>query len=479
MMPPQRPSRRAFLKRAGGGLAGALLGTGICAAEAPRAHPTIVLIVMDTVRRDHLSCYGYKRRTSPFLEKLAKTARVYQNAYATSCWTFPSHASLFTGLYPVSHGVHWEHRQAEEGLVTLAEVLRDHGYQALGLSENIVVNAKSGFAQGFERFTHPIQMLGRGKAAQTMFQEIVAQRGDKPLFVFVNLMAAHAPYNSSRQFLGTFLSDPAYADAYRIDILDTIIKGKETLGEKRLTHLTEHYDAEVRYVDYAVEQMAGALQSAGLWDSTLFVVTSDHGENLGDHDLVDHQLCLYESLVHIPLIVHYPKCFPPGSQEENPVQITDVFPTVLRVAGIDPEAYPAQGVSLLPGRTCAEREILCEYYRYLGFTTRKGPPTPQAETVWDDPRMQKFDRRLKSIRVGPMKYIRGSDGSEELYDLQNDPNETQSLVDDERFAAAKSKLASRLDKRMQEHRAAYRPPSEESMPFDEKKDQELKALGYL
>lgn len=469
----QRSSRRAFIKRAGAGLAGVLLsGRGRAAPPRP-SRPNVVLIVLDTVCPDHLSCYGYERKTSPFLETLAESARVYANAYSTSCWTVPAHASLFTGLHVASHGTHWEHYQAEDGLVTLAEVLHAHGYRTFGLCENPSVSAACGFAQGFDAYRIVKQPPRQARSnVYVQFKQCVQNQGNRPFFIFVNLCGPHDPYDSSGQFFKTFLSDPAYANQYRIDGLDAMIYGVPSA--KALKHLTEHYDAELRYADYVAEQMAGELRAKGLWDSTLFIVTSDHGENIGDHGLMNHQFCLYETLVRVPLLIHYPECFPPGSQEKSLVQLTDLFPSILRVAGAPHEQFPIQGRSLLPGETSAFRKIVCENYIHNRFANPK-----RYNGRWLHPKVQHYRRRLTSIRAGYQKYIVGSDGSEELYNLKDDPGETANLAGDAACAARKAKLAQLLEEYIEQCRKGHPPPSEKDVPLDRETEETLKALGYF
>lgn len=464
-------SRRTFI---GVGCAGLAAAARVSWSETPREHPNIVIIVMDTARQDHLSCYGYQRATTPFLEELASEARVFRNAYSTSSWTVPAHASLFTGLHSISHATTWEHFPLDARLTTLAQVLRDHGYRTIGISENKAVSNRRGFDKGFDRFTNPAHLP---EATETFaikeFADIFAETDDRPVFAFVNLFGPHDPYNSSAQFFGTFLSDPKYKGGYGCDLLDVLIKGTP-LDEKRLLHLTEHYDAELLYADYVVMKMAEALRERNEWDNTVFIILSDHGENLGDHGFVKHQFNLYEPLVRVPLLIRFPDIFPAGSVEEHMVQLTDVFPTVLELAGIDPAAYPNQGRSLLPGKTDPDRVILTELYRHAWFQQMK-----EKDERWLHPRVLIHNRRLKSIRVGALKLILGSDGWCEMFDLSHDAGEMQDLSSIPTCAEAKESLAKRLEAHLNELRTAQPPPNVESGQMDEETEQTLRSLGYL
>ena len=305
------------------------------------------------------------------------------------------------------------------------------------------------------------------------FKTAFEQKGPEPLFVFVNLMEAHSPYDSSKEAFGLFLSDDAYLDrCLEADIADWIL-GDLAYDEQELVHLGEHYDAEVSYVDYLIRQMIKALQKGGQWDSTIFIVTADHGEYLGEHGLLNHQLALYEETLRVPLIIHYPTLFPPGSRENRPAQLTDVFPTVLTLAGIDAAKYPSQGVSLLPGDMTQERPILCEYFLNHCFTR------PDTAGRWSDPRLQRYKRRLKTVRQDHVKLIRGSDGSVEVYDLGSDPGEEHNLAEDAAYQPALEQLNRLLDAEVERIRIETR--SEEATPesVDEGTKELLEGLGYL
>jgi len=465
----KRRSRREFLRATAGVVGGLSAGVSACAQAPAAKRPNIVVIVLDTVRRDHVSCYGHVRPTTPFLDSLASSSRVYRRAYSTASWTLPAHASLFSGLHLISHGAHWEHLKFEEGLAKLPEILRDHGYATHGFSGNPFVSAHNGFAQGFEQFEDRNQTV---KTICPGFEACLAQRGPEPFFVFINFSEAHDPYRSSGPFFKTFLTDPAYADAY--DIKKPRIRPGIGFSQEWLKHLREHYDAEIRYADYGVEQVANALKAAGRWDSTLLMVLSDHGENFGEHDLLNHQYCVYETLVRIPLVVRYPELFPPASEEPHPVQISDVFPTVLHAAGIDPQEFPSQGHSLLPGVPSPGRVVLCEYYLHAGFSGGEGaPPGPAAGATGRD-RAQRF----KAVVAGDLKFIRASKGGQELYDLRQDPYEETDLIEHPDHAADRDRMAALLDKRLDECRALGEAKFG-GEKIDEETERTLKTLGYL
>lgn len=447
--------------------------------------PNVVIIVMDTARQDRLSCYGYNRDTSPRLRELAKTSTVFSNAYSTSSWTSPAHASLFTGLYSIAHGVTQEHWKMSDDLVTLAEVLSQHGYETVGISENPLLSDRNGFNQGFStyymtwRIDRALSRPASGRQSETgntatdIFLKTVRRSSRRPFFIFVNLIEPHSPYDSSKQFKNEFVTDreiPLVLNMWQEHYL-----GRRVLTEAEIRHLSELYDAELLYTDYLVGMMMDELKASGHWDDTFFIVTSDHGENIGDHGHMDHAFSLYETLIKIPLIIRYPARFGSGSADGRPVQLTDVFPTVLEATGVNGEAFPNQGLSLLSGRFPADRAIFTEYY------WPKQALTCFNEVDRADPALLPFKRRLRSVITGGMKLIWGSDGRHEVFNLAEDPDELVNLWDGQgnsgAFRGIESKLAATVSRF-----GADQKVSPEDVPtdaLDEATRDALRSLGYL
>jgi len=445
--------------------------------------PNVVLIVMDTARQDRLSSYGYERETSPRLTELADSATTYANAYSTSSWTAPGHASLFTGLFPVAHGATQEDWGLDGHLTTMAEALSANGYRTVGIVENPMLSRNLGYAQGFAEYHEvwlPRTRPGPGSPALDRFVEAVggATTG-QPLFVFVNLIEPHSPYNSSRQFRERFLTDPTIpldANEWR----DYYV-GRRAFSEAELAHLNELYDAELLFTDHVVGEMADALRERGLLDETVLIVTSDHGENIGDHGHMDHVFSLYETTTRIPLVIRYPAFFEPGSTVESPVQLTDVFPTVLALTGIDDAEHPSQGRSLL-GELPSEREVLCEYYYPRQAIRGYRRLDDRASPI-----LAPYKRRIRSLIAGGVKLIWGSDGRSELYDLRGDPGERVDVIDSPEHSETARALEERLTDLVDAYRGA-RPDAlaepraesdEPGAPLDEATREALRSLGYL
>jgi len=488
--------------------------------------PHVVVVVLDTLRADHLSCYGYERETSPNLDALCAQSTVYENAHSASSWTLPAHASLFTGLLPIRHGTHHENRVLGPGPATLAEVLGEAGYQPIAIVSNAMLATDRKLDRGFRQYhetwrklfdKHPklfpdfdvqrhmpwddvedplfraaMRQLRPGVDENAYFrfrQTVVGRKVPKPLFLFVNLVGVHSPYNSSGPYYERFLrrtdlqvDDNRWPEYYA---------GRADMPEGQLEHLVDLYDAEILHVDHIVGRMIEDLKEGGLWDDTLFVVTSDHGENLGEHGHLSHVFSLHETLTRIPLVVHYPPAFPAGARIRTPVHLVDLFPTILEAAGVDATGYDVDGRVLVRrdvrgGEQDVERDIIAEYYypwenvRFL-----------QQLFHGDVPGIEAWERRLRSVRRGDMKLIWGSDGRHELYDVSSDPGELNDLIDDPAYAATRDGLLAVLERFVAENGGdgpipRWDPEHPDRMPgarpegdLDPETVRQLEELGYL
>lgn len=460
--------------------------------------PNVLLIVLDTVRADHLSCYGYARKTTPGIDALAAESRLYSRAVCPGGWTIPSHASLFTGL-PVSvHGCTWANRTLDERFDTLAELLSRAGYQTAGLSSNAILTPIRHFSQGFDYYWLPAT---RGEAAaeeaalayrlsRRFFRGRVTSRAsrmqgrlaawfrddyvpDKPFFVFLNYIEAHKPYIPPGSHL-TWASQKTrrkWAARDQPEILTRYLRDHSLLSASDMEELMALYDEEVAYVDGKVGEVLDWLRQVGLLDNTLVVITADHGEQFGEHGLVEHQYSVYEAVVHVPLIVRLPSAFEPG-RDERLVQMDDIFPTVLAVAGVDWQPTAANNCrSLLDASGDDRRFVVSEYLA----------PAPEGlkGSAGDMPALAaRLPQQIRAVRVGDAKLIRWSGGDRELYHVDRDPLEAHDL------AAAQAEEAAALGHVLDEWLASLgglvAPVSAQpDLSGTDEELQTLKELGYL
>jgi arylsulfatase A-like enzyme len=411
-----------------------------------------------------------------------ESSRIYYNAYSTSCWTSAAHASLFTGLYPIIHKTTQENWAMSDQLTTLAEIFSVHGYGTIGITENAMLNKNNNFNQGFseyhETWREEKNLSYRDEnIAFTLLKKFLNREDPKkPFFAFINFIEPHSPYNSSEQFYFQFLSDPSIgcvSSRWR----DYFLK-KTSFTRDELEHLKELYDAEIRYVDFWIGKIIDELKTKKLWDNTIFIITSDHGENFGNHQMMDHVFSLYESTVKIPLIIHYPEAFSGGSEDYTPVQLTDLFSTLLTLSGIGTKEYLSQGHDLSSPGQREEQTIFCEYYypqqALQCFSKQDG----------QNQGLDKFRRRLKAVISDKMKLIWGSDGVHELYDLARDPHEEEDLIDDVAYLKTKQEMLKLLEDKVNHYDQMGSVYFSSSLPspnegIDEETKDALKSLGYV
>lgn len=468
---------------------------------------------MDTTAASHLSLHGYARPTSPQLERLAAEGAIFRQAFSTAPWTLPSHASLFTGLYPAQHGANFAHPHLNESVPTLAEILRGQGYRTVGFSNNAWVGDNTGLHRGFERFTkvitwnqkedtHTLRIatlgpsgysfehekrlpepgLGDSGAATTnqLIRRDLADHdwAETPLFLFVNFLEPHLPYRPPAGFgKPMFAGEKQQEQATRVrQDVHAHETGIRPLEAEELSLLGRLYDGEVAYLDHRVGELVDFLREQGILDDTLLVVTADHGEQVGDHGFLGHNLNVYDDLLHVPLIVRYPALFPAGLVIDDAVQTRDVFSSVLSVAhpaalgALPPgEVHP---LPTRPGSDAENRALVAEYdspvVRLAAYRKR-----------WPEEDFSRFDRTITAIRFQDWKLIVGSDGKRELYHVGIDPREQNDLVAEETEKVRQ--LENRLSQWAQQMRETMPVAARDGAlpPVDEETRKKLQALGYI
>jgi arylsulfatase A-like enzyme len=436
------------------------------AGNEPRPH--VVLIVVDTLRADHLSQYGYERDTSRALERFSAQATRFTNAYAPSSWTTPSTASLLTGILPRKHGADFRGAALSPEALTLAEILRAAGWDTAGVSFNHNVTRVTGFDQGFRRFRdHEGESKDAPDIAEmlTTVSDWLPSAPDRPVFpVFLYLqpMNVHGPYRVPEARAAELLGEPpGGAFRYSKGLMDRIMKDGELqrraeVDEAYRSSQRDQYDVAVRYTMDELGRLLERLRQRGLYDEALILVTADHGEELYDHLGFGHGFTLHREVLHVPLLVKMP-----GQQEARVVEewtsLLDLLPTILEVAGV-PAQSGGDGRSLLPLLSGAVPAA-----RAGGF--------PLFETRWPS-------RFVGSALVAyPWKLIwiegdyEGRTNQALLFDLAQDPLERQDL------AAERPEVVQQLKRTLEERRAAAAAPL--AAGFAEGMDETvLRALGY-
>jgi arylsulfatase A-like enzyme len=410
-------------------IAGIALALGAGCSDEPKRAPNVILMTLDTLRADHLGCYGYERPTSPWLDSFAKVATLYTRAHSTSPWTLPSHASLLTGKYPFDHGARpfkvsnkkrknsIELGVLDERHLSLAEALKAEGYQTAAFTGNAsFLKERFQLNQGFDTYYNK-QSNGLGLNFQIVGW--LEDRGPDPFFLFLNYVDTHNPYqtgNGREPIDPGFLAKGENRQSFFInkELRPHILKRVKPFPHEKVKLLTNQYDTAIRYLDAVLESLIGTLEEMELYDDTMIVITSDHGEFLGERDLIDHGRDVYEGVLWVPLIIKYPGQRA-GEVEDSLVTGADIphlilerFPKTIRKRTLP--SFPNA-----PGQQLA----IAEKYYVHGSNFRKAYERAR------------FDQVRTAIYAGSYKYIHDSTGNHELYDLAEDPSESNNLYSSE------------------------------------------------
>ncbi len=314
--------------------------------EAPR-RPSVILVSIDTLRADHLGLYGYERDTSPFLDRWAQRSIVFERAFTPAAWTLSAHMSMLTGLYPEQHGVIEGDLALAPEVPLLAEHLLRAGYRTIGLYQPTWVHPRHGFERGFEIF-RPHE--DAEQAGQHLLEELARVPSERPFFLFVHLFDVH----SDPADRGTLYSAPEpFRELYvpgaaeRLEGVTFLgLKGGQKLASELKTDMIALYDEGIRHVDALLGQWFERLEQQGHLTDTLVIVTSDHGESLGQRGPLGGHGGVRQEGVHVPLLVRLPDDARAGTRVQESAHLIDVVPTVLDFAGL-PRDPALPGLSLL------------------------------------------------------------------------------------------------------------------------------------
>ncbi len=424
----------------------ALLGRG-------NHKPNVIVILVDTLRADHMSFNGYERQTSPVLDAFAAESLNFTSAFVGATWTAPSVASIFTGLYPSAHGMMPPNSRVKaaekfsfklsQDLKLFAEVFKEQGYQTAGVSANPWIGQGFGYTQGFDYFYSPGHITG-AQVNEKAFGLIDKWRSpDKPLLLYLHYIDPHDPYSAPKPFKNFFKGKIA-DDRYNDEAQDLIAR----------------YDSEIRYVDNQIGELFNKLKASGLYDDSVIVLISDHGEQFWERGNHGHGLALFNEELRVPFVLRMPGGKSAETIEE-PVSSVDLYPTLLDLIGAKPAAG-LHGVSLLSDRkSWKDRAILMEIsrrYNYKGYISPEG---------------QKF---IASYDLEKGLYVDPKQAKEyELYDFKNDPLEQTKITNPSNLELFKS-VFERAFGRIGKDAGKYKV---DSMEMNDKTLKELETLGYF
>ncbi|MFB6207608.1 MAG: sulfatase [Haloglomus sp.] len=455
----------------------------------------VLFVVLDTVRKSHLTPYGYDRPTTPALETFAAEARVYENAVAQAPWTLPSHASMFTGLYPSEHAATQEDPYLADDIGTLAQAVRASGAATACYSSNAWITPYTRLTAGFDRQDNFFEVmpgdllsgtladlwqrindnerlrsladrlvelgntvheyLAGGEGADTKTPEVIDRTiefvdDEDDWFAFINLMDAHLPVHPPDEYREEFAPgvDP---DAVCQNSKE-YNSGARDISEQEFEDIRGLYDAEIRHIDAQLERLFDHLKQTGQWAETTVIVCADHGELHGEHGLYGHEFCIYDPLVNVPLMLKAPGLEP--GRDETTVELLDLYHTTLDAAGATDAAARHGCEAFDPARSLL-RETAREFENgEYGFVEYHRPvvelnqlETKAAEAGIDLEEDSRFYSRMRAARRADAKYIRNERIPDEGYRLDEDPGETETVgTDDPLVAEVEATLAAFEDR---------------------------------
>jgi arylsulfatase A-like enzyme len=490
-------------------LAAVVVGVGpiACGDGCKSDDVNVLLISIDTLRADRLNAYGYDaHEVSPHIDALAADGIVFENNMTASPWTTPAHMSLLTSLNPSAHGVTASFKALRKGVLggakyprlaadetTLAEELAGANYATAAFTAGGTVDPSIGFNQGFDSYDTSMLKLADDNMAPLL--RWLEERGDQSWFMFWHTFEVHAPYVRTRFLEGTLpASTIENLDAGLAEILSSIqerspISGGVIRRHAATVELLKKHDAYTRevcellylggiaWVDDWVGRLVAKLREEGLYDNTLIILTSDHGEEFGEHNpkaFYDrHGHTLYEELVHVPLIVKLPRQAQAGTRVSEVTRLIDVMPTILDVAGVTPTSTRMQGETLRPlwqwPRLAGERVALIE--ALAGSSEAKAMRSAKRKYIVSMP--------ATVVRKHGRAHVPTPPDKEKLFDVERDPKERRNLLARKPKPAAADAKEARAMLSDLRRVLAERVGLPERGVVDAETIEQLKALGYI
>lgn len=438
-------------------------GADRAAPAAAGRRPNVLVYLIDTLRADRLGCYGHSRPVSPHIDALASQATLFTNAVAQSSWTRPAVASIFTGVWPRRHGVNRLEDALAPAAATMAELLRAAGYRTHGVIANSSVARAFGFDQGFDGYVkRPGGKWWSGAVTRAALEWLDGDRGEAPFFLYLHTVDPHTPYDPPAALRERFAPAVPHDGTGRRRWLDRLTAGEIEVTPALVENLLALYDAEVAGNDASFGALVAGLEERGLWDDTVVIVLSDHGEEFHEHGGWDHGKTLYNEVLEVPLIVRLPG-LPEGRRVEALAQHVDLLPTLLAYLDL-PVPEGLDGRSLLPLLTGAAG----------GGSVRDGDGPAGAVAAFSY--LDSGGIQAAAATTERWRYVerRAPQARAELFDRRADPRELHDLL------AARPAEARLLRAQL---RARERAPGAALAPaeavLDAELRRELRALGYL
>jgi len=442
----------------------------LCSCGTEPGDLNVILVTIDTLRADHMSCYGYGRNTTPNIDALALEGVLFEKATVNWPKTTPSMASMLTGTYGRTNGVIGGCRQdLPLELITVAEVMKKHSFATGAVVNNANLGREFQFDQGFDEHVEIWKKPPPADASVVTDNALdwLKRSGKKNFFLWVHYIAPHAVYSPPKPFNTMFLNDKIYlkTSGKKLPVRNTYEKAihrkKAYVKPHRLhSYYVAQYDGEIAWVDSQFKRVIDHLKKSGLFDKTLLILTSDHGEELGEHDIYyEHGFNVYEATMHVPLIIVYPERIPGKKRIKERMLLVDLFPTIMDYVGIS-------GPRQLEGRSL--KPLIEGKSRGAGYLFSEGG-YPHGKT----------DKFHTVVYSEPYKLIHKRNDKWEFYDLEKDPEEQEKLNKKKRHVFLKHRRV--LQKWEQSHTVTRLQEKKEKTEkkLSRETEEQLKALGYV
>lgn len=422
----------------------------------------VIFILIDALRADHLSSYGYRRKTSPTIDNFAKKGVRFSKAFSQAPWTKPSVASFFTSLYPSAHrtqkGQFEQYKKnikvdtLNRSIKTMAEIFAENGYLTVGFCNNPHIKSIFGFAQGFDTWD---ERWGDCKKMNRRALNWLKKNGSKPFFLYLHYMDVHGPYKPPKPYNELFKDSND-----KRQVPEKWLKTYLGLGDHTdLGYYIAQYDGQIKYLDDQLHIFFKKISRMGIGNNTLFILTSDHGEEFLEHGGMEHGFTLYNELLHIPLMMKMDGSLPRGLVIENHVQLIDILPSILHLLNIKHKSI-LQGKSFIPLPENNQFKINTDTFVFSEMLNRGNQ---------------------SAINRGKFKYIKNNNNKNEmLFDLANDPLEHVNLANQ---MNEEIRIFRNILKKVKKSTlAAFKKlklKKEKDVEIDEQLKKKLKTLGYI
>jgi arylsulfatase A-like enzyme len=438
-----------------------------------------VLITIDTLRADHLGAYGYIQKTSPFFDQLAKRGILFKNHVASMSTTVPSHASLFTSQYPLQHRVLKNGHQLDNAFLTIAETFQEMGYYSAGIVSTVGHFKAGNLHQGFEYFDEPDEKSifegGNYRRAEDTIQTAIEWLNTRDVngkfFLWIHLFDPHKPLHPLEHHYNALLASSEHSDLLTYWREQQQVVQDYFVNEEQMLQWITFYDAEIRYADHELQRLYQHYQQQGFDHKSLWIITSDHGEGVGNHRWWEHGKHIYNEQLRIPLLFYFSSEKGKNRTIETLGENIDIFPTLLELANnSDPVLNTLQGNSLLP---LLFSQNVSTYVKTYAFSQRRLFDGPVPEEIIPEKTNYEAGETyaLQSIQY---KYIYRTHGVDEFFDLRKDPYETNNLIH-------KGEKEEKLFRQtlLQKIAELKQDTSTEYIHVDEEAIEQLKSLGYV